>query len=301
MRRWIAAFAAALTAACSPADGGASGSAATEAPPRPALWKIADADTTIYLFGTIHLLPPALDWETPAFKAAFAEASTVYFEADTDIPPSEITAIVQRTGMLPPSDTLFDHLDAAQEGALRAAAARFDIPVAGLGRMRPWYASVVIADAAIRDTGFEPGSGVENVLRPAAQGGGKTLRFLETVEAQLSAYTILPDAVQVRLLEASLKDLDKAAETLTAMVNAWRSGDDAALSRLVIDEQLSTQPEIYQTLMVRRNAAWAPQLDSLMRNETGVFLVAVGAGHLLGPDSVLKFMEPLGHTPVRVQ
>ncbi len=301
---WLAATAlvAGLVSACGPAaEPAPAAPAAYDGPPRPALWKIADADTTIYLFGTIHLLPPALDWETPAFKAAFGEASTVYFEADTDIPPAEIGAIVQRTGILPPADNLSDRLDPGQREALRAAAARFGLSSAALDRMRPWYASVVISDAAIRKAGFDSGSGVENVLRPAAIGAGKALRFLETVEAQLSAYTILPDAVQVRLLDASLKDLDKAGEMLTGMISAWRAGDDKALTARVIDDQLATQPEIYQTLMVRRNAAWAPQLDAIMRNESGVFLVAVGAGHLLGPDSVLKLLEPLGYTPVRVQ
>ncbi len=298
IRRWIASLAAGLAlAACSPA----AGPSAYTGEPKPALWKIADADTTIYLFGTIHLLPPDLDWQTPAFEAAFNEAGTVYFEADTDIPPAEITAIVQRTGLLPPGDQLSDRLDVRQQEALRAAAARFDISPLALEGMRPWYASVVISDAAIRNTGFEQESGVEAVLRPAAEGAGKTLRFLETVEGQLSAYTVLPDAVQVSLLEAGLQDLDKAGETLTEMVTAWRSGDDDALAALVIDEQLTTQPEIYETLMVRRNAAWAPQLDAIMRSETGVFLVAAGAGHMLGLDSVLVMVERLGHRAVRVQ
>jgi hypothetical protein len=89
MRRFllgVGALAALLLAACSPADEAASGPAVYAGPPKPALWKIADADTTLYLFGTIHLLPPGLDWETPAFKQAFTDASTLYLEADTNLP-----------------------------------------------------------------------------------------------------------------------------------------------------------------------------------------------------------------------
>ena len=30
--------------------------------PGPALWKVADKDTTIYLFGTVHALPKDVPW-----------------------------------------------------------------------------------------------------------------------------------------------------------------------------------------------------------------------------------------------
>ncbi len=300
MRRRIAALTALLLTACGPA-GEAGDPSAWPGAPKPALWKIADADTTIYLFGTIHLLPPALDWQTPAFTAALTEARAVYLEADTEIPAAEITAILQRTAMLPPDQNLSDLLTPAQKDALRAAARRLDISPLALERMRPWYAGVVLADATIRNTGMTQDAGVESLLRPAARNAGKDLRFLETVDAQLSAYSLLPNDVQVRMLVATVKELETAGPSLTEMVKAWRSGDGAALTRLVIDEQLATQPEIYETLMVRRNAAWAPQLDAVMRSEAGTLLVAVGAGHLLGEDSVLVLMERLGYRAERVQ
>ncbi|OYX47032.1 MAG: hypothetical protein B7Y90_13750 [Alphaproteobacteria bacterium 32-64-14] len=294
----VAAF---MLAACGRAEDATAPTVDTTRPPKPALWKIADADTTIYVFGTIHLLPRGMEWQTPAFTGALKEARAVYLEADSNLAPAQINALVQRIGMLPPSERLSEKLDDAQREALRAAAVRFDIPQIALEQMRPWYASVMISDAAIRRAGFEQDSGIESLLRPAARDAGKEMRYLETVEAQLSAYTTLPEAVQVKVLAASLADLDNAAGAVTEMVTAWRSGDDAALSRLVIDEQLASQPEIYESLMVRRNQNWAPQLDAVMRTESGVFLVAVGAGHLLGPDSVLAQMERLGHPASRVQ
>lgn len=300
MRRLIAGCLALLAAACGRA-GEAGDPSAWPGEPRPALWKIADADTTIYLFGTIHLLPPALAWQTPAFSAALTEARAVYLEADTDIPAAEINAILQRTAMLAPDQTLSDLLTPAQQDALRTAARRLNVSPLALERMRPWYASIFLSDVAIRNNGFAQEYGIEAVLRPAARNAGKELRYLETVDAQLSAYTLLPNDVQVRLLDATVKELDMAGPSLTEMVNAWRTGDDAALTRLVIDDELSTQPEIYETLMIRRNAAWAPQLDAVMRSEVGTLLVAVGAGHLLGEGSLIVLMEGLGYRAVRVQ
>ena len=57
--------------------------AATVAPQGPALWKVADEDTTIYLFGTVHALPKDVEW----FRGPIAEAIAVRLR--TDMPPEE--------------------------------------------------------------------------------------------------------------------------------------------------------------------------------------------------------------------
>ena len=50
----------------------------------PALWALSDADTTIYLFGTIHLLPDDLQWRTPAFDQAVASSQQLVVETIVD-------------------------------------------------------------------------------------------------------------------------------------------------------------------------------------------------------------------------
>ncbi|MBN8829073.1 MAG: TraB/GumN family protein, partial [Sphingomonadales bacterium] len=47
---------------------------------RPALWVARDADTTIYLFGTIHLLKPNMRWFQGPIRAAFDQADEVVLE-----------------------------------------------------------------------------------------------------------------------------------------------------------------------------------------------------------------------------
>ena len=36
---------------------------------KPALWVVRDADSTIYLFGTVHLLRPETVWNSPVVKS----------------------------------------------------------------------------------------------------------------------------------------------------------------------------------------------------------------------------------------
>jgi hypothetical protein len=88
---------------------------------------------------------------------------------------------------------------------------------------------------------------------------------------------------------------------LAKMVNAWAAGDAARLEQILIEEDFREMPEIYQALLVRRNANWAKRIDQIMKDEPGTFFIAVGAAHLIGDDSVIEMLRPLGHTTQRVE
>ncbi len=272
-----------------------------EAPPKPAIWKIADADTTVYLFGTVHVLPPTLTWHSPAVDKALEEAKAVYFETNTEGDPMVFREIVERLGMYEPSQRLSDRLSLEDLEKLKTALAKLDLPLIALESMRPWYAGIVISEAVVRRAGYDVTSGVESVLRPAAEAGGKEIRFLETVEEQMASFATLPEPVQIRFLTGGLAQIDSAGEELGDLVNAWKTGNVDELTRLLIDDDLAIIPELYDALLKHRNANWTPEIDNLIKTEAGTFLVAVGAAHLIGKDSVIAMLEPLGYRAERVQ
>lgn len=294
----LAAACSAVLAACGRDD---IASPTAEPPARPALWRIADADTTIYLFGTIHMLPAGTDWRSEAVDQALAASRAVYFEADVESNPGGLNALVERLGRLPPAERLSDQLDARQRSDLQIAAGRLGIAMQALDTMRPWFAAVTIADAAIRSAGFSSDGGVEATLRREARAASKELRYLETVERQLSALADMPAQAQVTYLDFTLIDLDQARESLSAMAGAWRVGDTEKLQRLLIDEDIARLPELREALLTRRNTEWAALLDDLLARESGSLLVAVGAAHLLGDDGLPALMTARGLTMVRVQ
>lgn len=272
-----------------------------EAPPQPALWKITDADTTIYFFGTVHVLPPDLNWHSPPVAKALDMAKAVYFETDTEGDPIAFREMIERLGKYPPSDRLSDHLAPEQRASLEAAARKLNFPFVVIDAMRPWYAGVVLTEAVIRNAGYDASSGVENVLRPEARRDGKEIRFLESPESQMSSFATLPEDVQVRFLVEGLEDIDGAGKGLSELVNAWKSGNLDDLKRVLIDEDMARIPAMYDALLTSRNGSWIPTIDTLMKSESGTFLIAVGAAHLLGKDSVLEMLRPLGYTVDRVQ
>jgi uncharacterized protein YbaP (TraB family) len=297
MMRSMLAGMAMLLAAC----GGETAGPEAQAPARPALWCVADADTTIYLFGSIHMLPPGATWRSDVVDKAMASAGTVYFEADVLGDPDGMRGLVERLGRLPPPETLSGSLAAEQSSTLGAVAARLGISRPALETMRPWYAAVVLSDAAIRAAGFGSDAGVDAELRQGAEASGKQVRFLETVERQLSALADLPGDVQLAYLDFTLAEAGNVMEPLSQMVNAWRGGDVETLARVLIDEDMARLPALEDALLIRRNAEWTGQFDQLLGTEAGTFFVTVGAAHLVGDNSVVTGLSARGHTVERLQ
>jgi hypothetical protein len=275
--------------------------AAVPASANPALWRISDDDTIVYLFGTVHVLPPALEWRTDKIDRALAESKAVYFETDLDPAPDEILPILQKFGMYPPSERLSDKLSAEDRAAFEKAANDLGLPAFQLDTMKPWLAGITLAEAMITKAGYDATSGVERRLAPSAIDAGKQIRKLETVEQQLLAFADVPEKAQLRFLMDGVRQMDEEATVLDSMVQAWAAGDIARLEKIMIEEDFQEMPEIYDALLVKRNRNWAKQIDELAAAEAGTFFIAVGAAHLVGTDSVVEMLKPLGHVAERVE
>jgi len=267
----------------------------------PALWKVGDADTTIYLFGTVHVLPPELVWRTAAIDKALGEAKAIYFETDITPDPAKLISFVQGIGMYPPSESLSDRLKPVDRTAMAAAAEKLDYPLAALDRMKPWFAAVNLSEAMITNAGYDVDSGVERKLSPDAVSQGKEVRKLETVEEQLMVFADLPEDVQIQFLMDGVRQMEEEAKTLDDMVKTWARGDTDHLNKIMIEQDLAESPQIYDALLVKRNSNWVKKLDELIKGEPGTFFVAVGAAHLIGKDSVIAQLAPLGYTAERVE
>ncbi len=284
-----------------PPASGPAPAATAPATANPALWRVGDDDTTVYLFGTVHVLPPALEWRTDKIDRALAESKAVYFETDLDPSPSEILPVLQKLGMYPPSERLSDKLNADDRAAFEKAAGDLGLPAFQLDTMKPWLAGITLAEAMITKAGYDATSGVERKLAPSAVGADKQIRKLETVEQQLLAFADVPEKAQLRFLMDGVHQMDKEATVLDGMVKAWAAGDVDQLEKIMIEEDFQEMPEIYDALLVKRNRNWAKQIDELIDAEAGTFFIAVGAAHLVGKDSVIQMLKPLGHPASRVE
>ena len=266
---------------------------------RPAMWKVADADTTLYLFGTIHLLPEGRKWRTPAFEAALAGSDEMVLEvADVDDMMAAAQAM-QKLGMTPGLPPIAERVPADKRAALRAMIAESGYPEAVFDRLETWAAALPLLGVAFKRLGLDPSLGVERQIGGAFRATGKPVTGLETIEQQLGFFDTLSEEGQRALLVSVVEDSKETRAQFQAMLDAWTSGDLAGIAR-TFDDETQMSAELKDALMRKRNARWAEWLARRL-DRPGTVFVAVGAGHLAGADSVQSMLKAKGLKAKRVQ
>ncbi|HYJ30409.1 MAG TPA: TraB/GumN family protein [Allosphingosinicella sp.] len=266
---------------------------------RPALWTLSDADTNIYLFGTIHALPEGTEWRTPALDLALAASEELVTEIKLEGNEAAAISAFTRLGLatgLPPA---LERVPEAKREALREAIATIGLPMAAADRMKTWALAVTAAQVLFQRAGLNPELGVERILIADFARRQRPTSGLETVEEQLGFFDSLPEASQRMFLEGVLETPAEVRRELDGMLAAWRSGDTDAIARTFNDEETLSR-ELREILLTRRNARWAEWLQRRLERP-GTIFVAVGAGHLAGDDSVQAMLRRRGLTARRVQ
>lgn len=262
----------------------------------PALWTLSDEDTTLYIFGTVHLLRPDLDWRTDEMDSAFAEADTIVFEADvtSQAAASEMMKFISTEGMLEGGQQLSSLLSELERAELQKALDHVGLPLGAIEPFRPWWAAVNLSVLQIKKEGFDPNSGVETVLGAEARAAGKSFAYLETIDEQLGRLANMPTDVQVDFLVSSAESIEEGGDVLDTLVSEWVDGDVHGIGLLMSNPDMMGSDEVYEALLKSRNEVWVGKIEAML-DEPGTRLIAVGAGHLAGEDSVIEMLEAKGY------
>jgi uncharacterized protein len=266
----------------------------------PALWEVSDHDTTIYLFGTIHLLPDNYQWRTPVIDKAIANSNTLFVETIVDPKNPQPLIMAMRTlgygNGLPP---LADRIDPAKRPLLEAAIAKSGIPRAFFDKMETWAAAFTLLGVQYKEIGLGGENGPEQALRDTFGSAGKPVGQLETNAQQLGFFDVLPESAQRALLEGAIEPTKTATVDFSDMLRGWAKGDVEAIAK-TFNHDLAETPALRETLLDRRNANWSHWIEQRMA-QPGVVFVAVGAGHLAGSESVQSRLERDGYRVRRIQ
>jgi uncharacterized protein YbaP (TraB family) len=267
---------------------------------RPALWSVSDADTTVYLFGTIHLLPDNYQWRTPKIEQAVGGSQQLVVETIVDDKnPMKLFQAMASLAFSPGLPPLADRVPPEKRAALIAAVKKSGFPPQALDRMETWAAAFILLGNQFKDLGLKSGQGVETTLRSAFTGQGKPIGELESNLEQLSFFDRLPEKAQRELLEGAIDQSNKVKIDFNDMLSAWVRGDVKAIARS-FNRDLAASPELEQALIKRRNANWSKWIEQRMA-QPGAVMVAVGAGHLAGADSVIDLLKRDGYRVRRLQ
>ena len=279
MKRFLAALAGALALAA-PAF-------ADTAKPRdadPALWVMRDADTTVYLFGTVHFLPKDLAWFDEAVADAFAASDELRMELLPVDDPASLGPLILKLAVDPKGRTMAQRMSPEDHAAYVKAMQDLGLPAAQLEPLEPWFIGIQAVSLMYVKAGYDPKSGAEEVLTQAARKAGKTITAFETPEQQFAMLDSTPEAEQLIGVRDLANGQDEALKMFSTLLGYWARGEAEETGRLM-NEEMKETPVTARILLTDRNARWAADLKARM-DRPGVVFVAVGAGHLTGKDSV---------------
>lgn len=265
---------------------------------QPPIWTVSDEDTTLYLYGTLHSVRDHFDWLSDDAKALLETSDIIYTEVAKNTPPETVSELRETYAQNPEGETLETLLSNDQLTAARAAAEEAELGWAAFSRFKPGFAALELGQARLAQTGVERGESAEANLLALIDNEKQELRYFASFERQMQYMAELPMAAQINFLMNALEAED--TDDFDRLFQAWYWGDVEAIEAEAITEERTAIPAVYEALMVGRNREWANTITEILDEEQGDIFIAVGVGHLVGPDSVQTMLEDRGHRATRL-
>jgi uncharacterized protein YbaP (TraB family) len=269
--------------------------AAGAAQAMPPVWVVKDQDSEVVLFGSVHILPPNLEWRPPALAAALKDADDLWFELPVDAQTAALTGqIAAQKGVLPAGQSLFKLLPPKDAARLMKVAQAYAVSPSLLDHLQPWMAEIVLAGGAYRKAGADAEDGVEQAVSAQAPPTAQRRAF-ETPAQQIDMLSGGSLKDQIASLRETVQEMDEKPDEFAILVRAWVNGDIRALDKEALAPIRRASPDLFKRLVSDRNARWAQLLDQRLKGH-GRTVVVVGVGHLIGPGSVPDRLRALGYS-----
>jgi uncharacterized protein YbaP (TraB family) len=275
--------------------------AAPRGEPRPAIWLLADADTRIYLFGTVHVLHPGLRWRSATLNRVVREARELVLELD-DAQMAASGPEMLGAMQLGKSVPVLQRVTPERRAALARLLSDLQFPEGSLDGLETWAVAVVlgVGQMAREYTGAGAGGtdlasaatalpGVEEVLTAEFRANGRPITGVETAADQIGAFRGMPLPVQQAMLDETIDAYARGEAAGDPDETDWVNGNLEGIAA----EMESLPPELFETLVTRRNRNFADWLAARL-DRPGTVLFAIGAGHLAGRVSVQSMLESRG-------
>jgi uncharacterized protein len=271
-----------------------SAAALPEAGRRP-VWKIQSKDSTSYLMGSIHYLKSQSYPLDPAIESAFKDAKKVIFEIDlSSAQGDEAQHIVFSKAAYGDGTTLQQHLSETTYQLTADKLGQLGLDIRTFNAFKPWFVANMILARSMQSMGFDPAHGIDQYFYRKAKETNKETTGLETFQYQLDLFNKMPDFVQDLMLLQTVKSADSMRGAVDTIVKAWSTGDLKTLDSTLL-QSIREYPEVYQRVIVERNRAWLPKIESCMKTSESCFVI-VGAGHLAGREGLIEALKAKGYS-----
>lgn len=258
------------------------------------LWNVQSQSNNIYLLGSLHLLKPDDYPLSASINKAYAESQIVIFETDIEAmqQPAMLMKITELS-LYPEGESLLQNLDANTRKEFEKKMAGLGLPLEIYVRFKPWLVATDLALQELKKLGFNPIYGVDVYFFNKAKADGKQIGFLEPAEFQINLLGDMDKHAQNDFLSQTLNDLEVVNQLAGDLVKSWKDGETNKLHEL-LNKSFKDYPDLHDRLLIQRNKKWLEEIEGLLRGNKNV-LIVVGAGHLVGPDSVVDLLKKKGY------
>jgi uncharacterized protein len=260
------------------------------------LWQVSGngLEKPSYLFGTIHIIGADDFFLGENARKKLRNAQVLVMEMDIkNINPMAIAA----KALLPDNKTIEDYLEPEDYQTLLAFF-RDSIGVnetlfkAAYSRMKPFFLQQM---TMLKFMGGETES-YEMYLSGMAEDLEIRMAGLETLEEQLAVLDVMSLDEQIEGMVQMIRNYSDQSFNFEELLQAYKAQDINKLYELI--QSSEEVKDITNTLLDERNQKWIPKLEVFFKE--GSSFVAVGAGHLAGPDGVISLLKNVGYTVVPI-
>ena len=248
----------------------------------------------IYLLGSLHLLKPNAYPLAAAIEKAYADSRIIIFETDiAALQTPGVQAKLLELGIYPAEQNLLQNLDGNTRQQLEKKMSEIGLPLEQFARFKPWFVALTLTTLELQRMGYNPNYGIDLYFFNKASADGKEISFLEPAEFQINLLGNMVEQDQFDFLSQTLNDLEVVNELSGDLVRLWKVGDADKLHEL-LSKSFEDYPQLHDRLLIQRNKNWVEQIEGAMRKNKNVLFV-VGAGHLVGPESVVDLLKNKGY------
>jgi uncharacterized protein YbaP (TraB family) len=258
------------------------------------LWTVDTQSNKIYLLGSLHLLKQNTYPLAAAIEKAYADSRVVVFETDiAALQEPGVQAKMLELGIYPADQNLLENLDENTRQMLEKKMSVIGLPLAQFSRFKPWFVALTLTTLELQRLGYNPEYGIDVYFFNRAKTDGKEIGFLEPAEFQINLLGKMAEQDQNDFLSQTLKDLEVVNELAGELVRSWKDGDADRLHEL-LSKSFEDYPHLHDRLLIQRNKNWIQEIEGAMRLDKNVLFV-VGAGHLVGSESVVDLLKKKGY------
>ncbi len=263
------------------------------------LWEVQNGGNKVYLLGSMHLADSSFYPLHPSMENAFAEAD--YLGVEVDIAKAadpETQELVLKLGSYQDGTTLKDHISETTYAKLGNILAENGLDKNALDAFKPWVVETTLSALQAAKTGYEGQTGIDLYFLTKAMERKLPIIELESYESQLGMFNDFSPKLQEDNLLAVLNNFDQVDDSVAAMADMWKTGNDAALLELV--QEMGKNEEYNKAMLVDRNIAMADKIEGYLKGQdSSVYLIVVGAAHMPGDIGIVNLLEDKGFTVTR--